>query len=46
LWLHAEQLQLQHPIHGQPLALHSPLPAEWALWETHPTSPRLLSPSG
>ena len=32
LWLHAESLQLAHPVSGQPLVLASPLPVEWALW--------------
>ena len=32
LWLHAESLQLAHPVSGQPLMLASPLPVEWALW--------------
>ena len=33
LWLHAESLQLAHPVSGQPLMLASPLPVEWALWD-------------
>ena len=33
LWLHAERLQLSHPISGQALNLTSPLPSEWALWD-------------
>jgi tRNA pseudouridine65 synthase len=34
LWLHAERLQLSHPVSGQALNLASPLPSEWALWDT------------
>ena len=33
LWLHAERLQLPHPVSGQALSLASPLPNEWALWD-------------
>ena len=33
LWLHAERLQLTHPVSGQALSLTSPLPGEWALWD-------------
>ena len=32
LWLHAQSLELQHPVSGQPLRLVSPLPCEWGLW--------------
>jgi tRNA pseudouridine65 synthase len=32
LWLHAENLQLTHPVSGLPLVLGAPLPPEWALW--------------
>jgi tRNA pseudouridine65 synthase len=33
LWLHAESLDLNHPISGQRLRLASPLPCEWGLWD-------------
>jgi tRNA pseudouridine65 synthase len=33
LWLHAESLQLDHPVSRLPLVLASPLPVEWALWD-------------
>ena len=33
LWLHAQSLELPHPISGQPLRLSSPLPNDWGLWE-------------
>jgi tRNA pseudouridine65 synthase len=33
LWLHAERLQLPHPISGQTLCLDARLPPEWALWD-------------
>jgi len=32
LWLHAERLQLTHPVSGLPLVIGAPLPPEWALW--------------
>lgn len=32
LWLHACALTLDHPVSHAPLALHAPLPPEWALW--------------
>ncbi len=32
LWLHAECIQLPHPVNGQPLIIDSPLPQEWGLW--------------
>ena len=32
LWLHAERLQLKHPVDGQPLVIDAPLPTEWELW--------------
>jgi tRNA pseudouridine65 synthase len=33
LWLHAESLQLHHPVSGQPMRWVSPLPSEWGLWD-------------
>ena len=39
LWLHAESLQLDHPVSGQPLVIDAPLPAEWGLWDPFPESP-------
>jgi tRNA pseudouridine65 synthase len=33
LWLHAERLELSHPVSGQLLRLESPLPSEWRLWD-------------
>jgi tRNA pseudouridine65 synthase len=33
LWLHAERLELKHPIKAQPLIIGAPLPAEWELWK-------------
>lgn len=33
LWLHAQSLELPHPVSGQRLQLVSPLPSEWALWD-------------
>jgi tRNA pseudouridine65 synthase len=35
LWLHAESLQLTHPLSGQLLRLASPLPSEWGLWDAY-----------
>ena len=32
LWLHAESLELTHPVSGQLLRLASPLPEEWSRW--------------
>jgi tRNA pseudouridine65 synthase len=32
LWLHAERLQLKHPVDGQPLVIDAPLPTEWEHW--------------
>ena len=37
LWLHAQSLELPHPISGQPLRLSSPLPNDWGLWEAFGT---------
>jgi tRNA pseudouridine65 synthase len=39
LWLHAEGLQLPHPVSGQPLVIDAPLPAEWGLWNPYFTAP-------
>ena len=33
LWLHAERLQLLHPVNGQALVIQAPLPPEWGLWD-------------
>jgi tRNA pseudouridine65 synthase len=33
LWLHAESLELPHPVSGQLLAIDAPLPDEWAIWD-------------
>jgi tRNA pseudouridine65 synthase len=33
LWLHAERLQLPHPVKAEPLIIDAPLPAEWELWK-------------
>jgi len=33
LWLHAESLELPHPVSGQLLRLASPLPCEWGVWD-------------
>jgi tRNA pseudouridine65 synthase len=38
LWLHAESLELPHPVGGQLLRLASPLPSEWRLWDAHAVS--------
>ena len=32
LWLHAQGLQLLHPVSGQQMALQAPLGAEWTVW--------------
>lgn len=32
LWLHAERMQLQHPVTGEPLTLQAPPGPEWARW--------------
>lgn len=37
LWLHAESLELPHPVSGQRLCLTSPLPSEWGLWDAFRT---------
>ena len=34
LWLHAERLQMAHPVSGQALVIDSPTPDEWALWNS------------
>jgi len=33
LWLHALDLQLQHPVTGESLRLHAPLDDGWAVWD-------------
>jgi tRNA pseudouridine65 synthase len=38
LWLHAESLELPHPVTGQLLRWASPLPSEWGLWDTYVTA--------
>jgi tRNA pseudouridine65 synthase len=38
LWLHAESLELPHPVTGQLLRWASPLPSEWGLWDTYMTA--------
>jgi tRNA pseudouridine65 synthase len=35
LWLHAESLELPHPVSGRLLRLASPLPSEWGLWHAY-----------
>ena len=35
LWLHAESLELPHPVSGRLLRLASPLPSEWGLWDAY-----------
>lgn len=32
LWLHALQLDMRHPVSGQPLQIRAPLGSEWGLW--------------
>jgi tRNA pseudouridine65 synthase len=32
LWLHAESLELPHPVSGQLLTIDAPLSTEWELW--------------
>lgn len=44
LWLHAQDLQLPHPVSGQTLRLHAPLGPEWALWEGYGHMPQSASP--
>jgi tRNA pseudouridine65 synthase len=39
LWLHAERLELPHPVSAQLLAIDAPLPAEWAIWDEFPKCP-------
>ena len=41
LWLHAESLNLHHPISGQRLGLASPFPSEWGLWDVF-VSPNII----
>jgi len=45
LWLHAERLELPHPVSGQLLAIDAPLPAEWAIWDAF-TEAAIQTPSG
>jgi tRNA pseudouridine65 synthase len=37
LWLHAESLELPHPVSGQMLRLAAPLPNDWAVWDAFST---------
>ena len=39
LWLHAEKLELPHPVSGQMLVIYAPLPAEWGLWDAFAKCP-------
>ncbi|MEY5029163.1 MAG: tRNA pseudouridine synthase [Pseudomonadota bacterium] len=32
LWLHALELDMRHPVSGQPLQIQAPLGSEWELW--------------
>ena len=45
LWLHAQSLQLTHPVSGHLLRLVSPLPSEWVLWDAF-TEASIQPPSG
>ena len=45
LWLHAQSLELRHPVSGQMLRLASPLPSEWGLWDAF-TEASIHPPSG
>ena len=45
LWLHAERLQLLHPVSGQLLHLASPLPCEWSHWDTLDSQPPNCHPT-
>jgi tRNA pseudouridine65 synthase len=45
LWLHAESLQLTHPVSEELLRLVSPLPSEWGLWDAF-TQASIQTPSG
>jgi tRNA pseudouridine65 synthase len=40
LWLHAWQLELEHPASGQALCITSPLPEHWQVWSPFLSSPR------
>jgi tRNA pseudouridine65 synthase len=39
LWLHAESLELPHPVSGQPLRLAAPLPSDWWVWDAYVPEP-------
>ena len=39
LWLHAESLELPHPVSGQLLTIDAPLQAEWVIWDEFPECP-------
>jgi tRNA pseudouridine65 synthase len=45
LWLHAESLELPHPVSGRLLRLASPLPGEWGLWDAYVPDPNAGCPS-
>jgi tRNA pseudouridine65 synthase len=44
LWLHAESLELHHPVSGQPLRLAAPLPGEWGVWDAYVPDPNAGCP--
>jgi tRNA pseudouridine65 synthase len=44
LWLHAERLELPHPVSGQRLRLASPLPSEWVGWDDFAAAQTTLLP--
>jgi tRNA pseudouridine65 synthase len=44
LWLHAERLELPHPVSGQPLRLAAPLPGEWGVWDAYVPDPNAGCP--
>jgi tRNA pseudouridine65 synthase len=45
LWLHAQSLELPHPVLGQWLRLASPLPIEWRLWHSFSPPPSNCRPT-
>jgi tRNA pseudouridine65 synthase len=44
LWLHAESLELPHPVRGQLLRLAAPLPGEWGVWDAYVPDPNAGCP--
>ena len=44
LWLHAERLELPHPVSGHRLRLASPLPSEWVGWDDFAAAQTTLLP--